>query len=136
MKQNMLVVSYDYQLSKSVAKSLAEVFSMRFFDQRELFEFDHVPLSFADTLKQNGIEYIKKKFKSILKMELDFTDSVMACDICFADNAEDLFYNINQSNFVIYLKQNTTDAELLSLEKQNFENKEVASFYQMSKDTI
>ena len=65
MKQNLLITGYDYDLSNRLAKRLADIFSMRVFDQTELFEFDHMPLSFSEVFKTNGIEYVKKKMKSI-----------------------------------------------------------------------
>ena len=86
MKQNLLVVSYDYELSKQIAIKLADVFSMRFFDQKELFEFDHMPMSFREIYSLNGADYVKKKMKSIIGMELDFDNAVFVADISFADN--------------------------------------------------
>ena len=38
MKQNLLVISYDYDLSKRLAERLADVFSMRVFDQIEFIK--------------------------------------------------------------------------------------------------
>ena len=70
MKQNMLVLSYDYELSKRIAEKLSDAFSMRVLDSIDLFEFDHIPFSFKEILEKNGIEYVIKKMKSIIKMEL------------------------------------------------------------------
>ena len=119
MKQNLLVVSYDYDLSKDLARKLAEVFSMRFFDQKELFEFDHLPRTFAESLALNGKDYILKKFRSIVKMELDFDDAVFVADISFADNCTDLFYKINLSNFVVLL-QKRIEEEIDELKQKKY----------------
>ena len=103
MKQNLLVVSYDYDLSKQIATKLADVFSMRVFDQKELFEFDHIPMSFTEIYEMNGAEYVKKEMKSIVNMELDFDNAAFAADMSFADNCTELFYKIKLSNFVVLL---------------------------------
>ena len=46
MKQNLLVTSYDYDVSKRLAEKLADVFSMRTLDVISLFEFDNMPNTF------------------------------------------------------------------------------------------
>ena len=115
MKRNLLVSSYDYDLSKQVAKALAEGFSMRFFDQKELFEFDHVPRTFGEVCNEIGEEYVQKKLRSIIKGELEFDDAVMVADMCFVDNCADLFYKIKLSNFIVFLyKDIDTEVEELS----------------------
>ena len=117
MKQNMLVLSYDYELSKRIAEKLSDAFSMRVLDSIDLFEFDHIPFSFKEILEKNGIEYVMKKMKSIIKMELDFDDAVFVANINMADECYDLFYKIKLSNFVMLLKKNIND-EVFELKKK------------------
>ena len=119
MKQNLLVVSYDYELSKQVAKALAEGFSMRFFDQKELFEFDHVPRTLAEVCDEAGISYVQQELRSILKSELEFDDAVFVTDMSFVDYCQDLFYKIKLSNFVVFLQKNI-DEEFAELSKKTF----------------
>ena len=102
MKQNLLILSYDYTLSKRLSAKFADNFSMRVFDQRELFEFDHLPRSFSEVLLERGREYVFKKFKSIIKMEFDFENTVFVADYSLADYAYDIFHNIKLANFTIY----------------------------------
>ena len=135
MKQNLFVTSFDYDLSKQVAKVLADEFSMRFFDQKELFEFDHLPRTFGDVCESFGVEYVKKKFRSILKMELDFDDAVFVSDMCFVDNCEDIFYKIKLSNFVILLKKDI-DEELDCLNSKNIETEAEKVFCVQSKEAL
>lgn len=135
MKQNMLVVSYDYDLSKNLAKKLAEVFSMRFFDQKELFEFDHMPRTFSETLSLNGRDYVLKKMRSIVKMELDFDDAVFVADISLADNCYDLYYKIKLSNFVIFLHKDTK-TELNEIQRKTYLTKEEKVFYEMNEELL
>ena len=103
MKQNILVVSYDYAFSKRIASKLAELFSMHVFDEMELFEFDHLPRSYNEILQALGKEYILKELRSIIDSEIEFDDAVFVADISFADYAEDLFYKLKLSNFVVLL---------------------------------
>ncbi len=103
MKQNVLVVSYDYGFSRRIAKKLAEDFSMRLFDELELFEFDNMPRTYDEILNTLGKDYIFKKLKSIVRSEVEFDDSVFVADIGFADNCEDLFFKLKLSNFVVLL---------------------------------
>ena len=114
MKQNLLIVSYDYDKSKEIAKILANDFSLRVFDQKELFEFDHLPLSFSEVFQRNGRNYVLKKMKSIIKTELEFDDVVFIADVCFAENCDDIFYKILLSNFVVFLYKDTAE-EILEL---------------------
>lgn len=104
MKQNLFVVSSNYAYTKDIAVQLAEVFSMRFFDQIELFEFDNMPYSFKEVLIKNGKDWVKKELKGIIKSELEFDNVAFAASLSFAGNCEDIFYKIKLSNFVILLK--------------------------------
>lgn len=120
MKQNMLITSYDYALSRRISEKLAEEFSMRYMDEVELFEFDHIPFTFAEIYRKNGEEYINKKFRSIMKMELDFDGVVFSADMSFADTCEDFLYRIKLSNFVILLcKDDKSEEESLAEKKYN-----------------
>ncbi|MBR7172720.1 MAG: hypothetical protein IKD36_02895 [Clostridia bacterium] len=131
MKQNMLVLSYDYEKSKQLAERLADAFSMRVLDSVDLFEFDHIPFTFKEILEKNGIEYVMKKMKSIIKMELDFDDTVFVSNINMADNCFDLFYKVKLSNFVILLKKNLND-EIFELKKKVYKTDAEREFFASS----
>ena len=135
MKQNMLVTSYDYDVSKRLAEKLADVFSMRTLDMISLFDFDHYPNTFNDVLKINGREYIEKELRSILKMELDFDNVVFVTNMGFADKHEDLFYKIKLSNFVILLKKDI-ESEVIELQNKQFNTKEQKDFFSANRETL
>lgn len=135
MKQNMLVTSYDYDVSKRLAEKLADVFSMRTLDMISLFDFDHYPNTFNDVLKINGREYIEKELRSILKMELDFDNVVFVTNMGFADKHEDLFYRIKLSNFVILLKKDI-ESEVIELQNKQFNTKEQKDFFSANRETL
>lgn len=135
MKQNILIVGYNYELSKRIAEKLAIPFSMRVFDQLELFLFDHMPRSFSDVCKDSGTEYIKKKLKSILKMELGFEDAIFVADLVIADNCSDLYHKIKLSNFVVFVHKNK-DGELEELKKKKYPSKEETEFFAYDKNIL
>lgn len=128
MKQNLLIISYDYDLSKRLAHRLAESFSMRVFDQIELFEFDHLPRKISDVISSQGMKYVLKKMRSLLKMELDFDDAVFVCNLATADSTEDLFFKVNLSNFVIFLHKEP-NVELRELLKKHYSSRHEREFF-------
>ena len=128
MKQNLLIVGYDYDTSKRLANKLADAFSMRVLDSIELFEFDHIPFSFSEILEKNGRDYVLKKMKSILNMELDFDDAVFVANLSMAENALDLFYKIKLSNFVVLYKKNAK-SEVEELSSKVFKSEAEKEFF-------
>lgn len=135
MKQNIMIISYDYNLSKVVAKELAGVFSMRFFDQMELFSFDNMPRTLDEILETMKIDYIYKKLKNIIKGELDYTDAVFVADISLADNCYELFHQIKLNNFVIMLKKDI-DAEIVDLSLNDYDSKAEKIFFSTTKNQL
>ena len=135
MKQNIMVVCYDYDISKNLAKKLAEEFSMRVFDQIELFEFDHAPKTLSGVLMELGEEYVLKKLRSIVKMEFDFNNSVFVSSILIADNCFDLFYRLKLNNFSIMLYKDTPQ-ELKELKAKKYPTKQLKDFFDMDKEAL
>lgn len=135
MKENLLVLGVDYELSKQVAIELADVFSLRYFDQKELLLFDHVPLSFGEIIEKNNIEYVFKKMRSIIKMELDFEGAVFASDSCVVTNCEDLFDKIKHSNLIIALNGRLKE-EFNQLQNKQYDSNQEKEFYCISKSEI
>lgn len=135
MKQNMMIVSYDYDVSKRIGEKLADAFSMRTLDMISLFEFDNYPNTFNEVLKINGKVYIEKAFRSILKMELDFDNVVFVANMGFADKHEDLFYKVKLSNFVILLKKDI-ETEIDEIENKKFETIEQKEFFYVDRQSL
>ena len=103
MKNNLFFVAYDYNLSKMLATKTAEFFAMRLFDSVEMFEFDHAPRKINEVVSEYGRQYVLKKMKSIIKMELDFDEAVFACNFDVLSECVDLFDDIKSKNLVIFL---------------------------------
>lgn len=130
MKDNLFLVSYDYDLTKRLASKLADAFSMRVFDQRELFEFDNMPRTFSEIYSNQGREYVLKKYRSILKSEFDFVSTVFIADISLADNCYDVFYKIKLSNFVVYFHK-SREEELSEIQNKSYPSVAEREFYGM-----
>lgn len=135
MKQNIMVVSYNYELSKNIAHKLAETFNMRAFDQIELFEFDNLPRTFDEVLKIKGSEYVLKELRSIVKMELDFDNVSFAADISLAETSEDIFYRMKLSNFVIFMFK-PLEIEMAELGKIKYISEDTKNFFKTSAEVL
>lgn len=135
MKQNLLVVSYDYHLSRQVASCLADVFSMRFCDQKELFEFDHIPLTFSEVYQINGADFINKEMKGTIKMATEFENVVFVADISMADDCSDLFYALGKNNLIIMLKKDIDD-EIEELSNRIYDSPEASEFFKTDKELL
>lgn len=135
MKRNLMVLSYDYDLSKRLAESLAETFSMRFFDQIEMFNFHNVPRDVSTMYRECGEEYTMKKLRSVVKMELDFDDAVFVADISLVDNCSDLFLKLKHSNFIIFLYKDTAD-EINELNSKEYSSPEEKALFSSDENVL
>lgn len=104
MRKNILVVCYNYALSKRVASVLAERFDMRSFDMYEMFKFNNMPNTLEDVLRINGEAFVDKKMRGVLKTELDFLGVVFVADTKVLSKNQDLFASLKENNIVILLK--------------------------------
>ena len=104
MRKNILVVCYNYALSKRVASVLAERFDMRSFDMYEMFKFNNMPNTLEDVLKINGESFVDRKMRSVLKTELDFLGVVFVADMKVLSKSQDLFDSLKENNIVVLLK--------------------------------
>ena len=66
MKQNILVVSYDYDYSKQIASKLAGLFSMHLFDELENIVDNVVMVKHGNVVLEGELEDIRAQYgKSI-----------------------------------------------------------------------
>lgn len=103
MKNNLFFVALDYNLSKEMATNVAKFFDMRLFDSIEMFEFNNIPRTLEDMILECGKEYVSKKMKSIVKMQLDFDEAVFVANFDFYDGWQTLNDKIKQKNLVLFL---------------------------------
>ena len=105
MKENMMVICYDYGLSRRISKSLSEFLDMRLFDMFEMFSFNNAPHRLTDVIEINGPEYAIKSMRDVLKTELDCSGTVFAAEPKMLGLNQDLFEKIKECNFVLFLKR-------------------------------
>ena len=120
MKENILVVSYDPDLSRRVADKLAESFSMRVFSAMELFEFDNVPRKLSEMIAIRGIDYVKNELAGIVKFSTDYENVVFVADLSISETCKDYFAKIISKYLVVLLK-NDPQKEVEALEKKNYD---------------
>ncbi len=135
MKENLMVVCYDYALSRRIAKSLADFFDMRFFDMFDMFNFNNAPHTLSELLKNSGREYVDKKMRSVLKTELDFSGSVFVVEPKILGLNGDLFEKIKSSNLVLFLKRDYK-TEYAFREHMVFKTSEDKEYFSMPIDEM
>lgn len=128
MKQNILVVSYDFDVSKSVAEKLADFFSMRVLNQIDLFEFDYIPRSLREMIKIRGTEFVKKELNGLIKGASDFENVVLVADFSMADAGKENLLHLNQNYNIVYLFK-SIEKEHQELLKKAFSPEEKQLFY-------
>ncbi len=104
MRKNILIVCYNYALSRRVASVVAERLDMRSFDMYEMFKFNNAPNTLEEILKINGKDFVDKKMRSVLKSELDFLGVVFVADAKVLLKNEDLFVALKETNNILLLK--------------------------------
>ena len=104
MRKNILVVCYNYALSRRVASVIAERLDMRSFDMYEMFKFNNAPNTLEDVLAINGKEFVDKKMRGVLKTELDFLGVVFVADFKVLTENQDLFEMLKENNKILLLK--------------------------------
>ena len=105
MKKNIAIICLDKAMARSTAQLLADQLTMRFFDMRELFEFDHKPHSFKDMLGDYGITYYRQKELGILKYASDFENIVFNIDSDVLYK-KDTLKNLAENFLIIYMHIN------------------------------
>ena len=103
MKNNLFFVASDYDVARKLSKRVAVFFDMRIFDSIEMFEFDHTPRKINEVFNEFGESYIQKQMRSIVKMQLDFSDSVFVFDSKYLSCLDDLYKDVISQNLVIFL---------------------------------
>lgn len=134
MKKNIAIICLDKSMARSTAQFLADQLSMRFFDMRELFEFDHKPHSFKDMVNAYGISYYRQKELSILKYASGFENVVLNVD-------SDALYKkgtlsaIAKDYLIVYMHISPARATNI-LDKEEYSCYKEKSMYSMPKEKL
>ena len=134
MKKNIAIICLDKAMARSTAQLLADQLTMRFFDMRELFEFDHKPHSFKDMLGDYGITYYRQKELGILKYASDFENIVFNIDSDVLYK-KDTLKNLAENFLIIYMHINPALA-LKIVNKEEYCCYKEKSMYALTKDKL
>lgn len=135
MRKNILVVCYNYALSRRVASVLAERFDMRSFDMYEMFKFNNAPNTLEDVLRINGKAFVDKKMRGVLKTELDFLGVIFVADTKVLISNQDLFENLKENNIVLLLK-NDFKTEFAQRENINYMSEIEKEYFSFQLDEL
>ena len=129
MKSNILVVSYNQNLSKQVAEELATEFSMRVFSAIELFEFDNAPRSLSEMIAIRGASYVKQELAGIVKFSTDYENVVFVADLSMHETCKDFLLKIISSYVVVLLKDEPEKEEQVLLNRNYDQYEKELYFY-------
>lgn len=135
MRKNILIVCYNYALSRRIASVIAERLDMRSFDMYEMFKFNNMPNTLEDVLSINGKDFVDKKMRGVLKTELDFLGVVFVADMKVLVENQDLFFQIKESNIVLQLK-NDFKTEFAQRENINFMTDAEKEYFSFALDEL
>lgn len=134
MKKNIAIVCFDRTLSRMTASLVADQLEMRFFDMREMFEFDHKPNTFKSILNDYGAKYYRQKEGSLLGYASEFENIVYNLDTdCFYK--KDLIKKLGKDFLIIYLHISLTLAKNI-LQKEEYCSYKEKSMYALSKEQL
>ena len=135
MKENMMVICYDYGLSRKISSSLADFLEMRLFDMLEMFIFNNAPYKLTDVININGVEYANKEMRGVLKTELDLSGVVFAAEPKMLGLNQDLFEKLKESNLILFLKRNYRN-DFLFRENMAFKSQVDKDFFKLEIDEL
>lgn len=135
MKENLMVICYDYGLSRRISSSLSDFLEMRLFDMLEMFVFNNAPYKLTDVVNINGIEYANKEMRGVLKTELDLEGVVFAAEPKMLGLNQDLFEKLKECNFILFLKRNYRN-DFLFRENMAFKSQVDKDFFKLEIDEL
>ena len=135
MKENLMVICYDYGLSRRISNSLAEFLEMRLFDMLEMFIFNNAPYKLTDVINKSGIDYANKEMRGVLKTELDLSGVVFAAEPKMLGLNQDLYEKLKACNLILFLKRNYRN-DYLFRENMAFKSEIDKDFFRLEIDEL
>ena len=134
MVENIAIVGLDREQSYETAKLLASELDMHFLDTIELFEFDNIPRTLSDMIKEYGLLYFRKKEKGALKYASEFSQTLIHCESGMAMRKAN-FDNLKTNCLVIYLHNSASVVER-KIKSKKYKTIEEAKLFKISLDQI
>ena len=135
MKENLMVVGYDYALTRRVSKGLSDFLDMRLFDMLEMFVFNNAPYKLTEVIEINGVEYANKEMRGVFKTELDLTGTVFAAEPKMLGLNRDLFEKLRENNLILFLKRSYKN-DFLFRENMVFKSQIDKDFFKLEIDEL
>ncbi len=133
-KKNIAIICLDRTMSRATSQLVAAELGIRFFDMRELFEFDHKPKTFKDMITEYGIKYYRQKENDIISYASTFENVLLNVDgdvSCRKDGLKKLKNNY----LIIYLHLSATLAYNIG-QKEDYSCYKEKTMYAASKEQI
>ena len=134
MVENIAIIGLNRDQSYEVAKLLASELDMHFLDTIELFEFDNIPRTLSDMIREYGLLYFRKKEKGTLKYASEFSQTIIHCESGMAMRKVN-FESLKKNCLVIYLHNSPSVVER-KLKAKKFETLEQARIFKISAEQI
>lgn len=132
MVQNIAIVGLYRKLAYDVAKELAAVLDMHFFDCVELFEFDNIPRDFSTMLREFGEKHYRQKERGMLEYVSGFEETIINLESGMSALKEN-FKTVKKNCLLIYLHQ-PLGMVTKRLEKQKYKSSEEQKFFCISRE--
>lgn len=126
MKQNMMIVCYDYNLALSLGEKLSEFFSMRVFDELSMLSFDFAPLTLSELIEKFDENFVLEHLKKTVFSYCSFENVIGVSHLKVAALCEEFFGNIKENNLTVLVGAeahgeddffNMTETEILDAER-------------------
>lgn len=134
MKKNIAIICFDKSLARATASLLADQLEMRFFDMRDLFEFDHKPRTFKELVTNYGAKYFRQKEDSLIRYASGFENVVYNVDSdCLYK--KDLIKKLGNEYLIIYLHINLNLAWKI-VDKEDYSCYKEKSMYALTREQL
>lgn len=129
MVENIAIIGLDREQSYETAKLLASELDMHFLDTIELFEFDNIPRTLSDMIKEYGLLYFRKKEKGALKYASEFSQTIIHCESGMAMRKAN-FSSLKENCLIIYLHNSASVIER-KLKAKKYKTTEEAKLFKI-----
>lgn len=133
-KKNIAIICLDRTMSRSTAQLVASELGIRFFDMRELFEFDHKPKTFKEMISEYGIKYYRQKENDLISYASTFENVLFNID-SDASCRKDGLKKLKNNYLIIYLHLSATLAYNIA-QKEDYSCYKEKTMYAVDKEQI
>lgn len=134
MISNIVVLGINRGATRQVAEMLSEQLQMHFVDTLELFEFDNIPRSLSDILREQGEAYFRKKEKSLNGYVSEFENTVIHAESGSVLNSKKI-KEFKKNCLIVYIHYSASKVQKL-LKSSEYKTKELKKFFNISLERI